>query len=462
MNYDKTSKESILEYAKKLETFSLSDFTNFKESNFKGKGRFGQLIEEGYFGYKPNSNSEPDFPEAGLELKSTPLKKLKNGQWVCKERLVLNIINFLDVSKEDFYSSSFWKKNENILLLFYLWEKEALPINYVFDLVDIMSFSSKDLKIIENDWHKIKAKIDSGKAHEISEGDTLYLGACTKGSTAAKSLREQPFSEIKAKQRAYSLKRGYLNSLYTILKLKSQSEFAKDIVFESAVNEEELDNSSFEEIILSRFSKYISMTDIQILKSLEITLNKNSKNYFSSISKRIMGVGEKSFIEEFEKANIVIKTIRVESNNSIKENISFPAFKFNEIVTEEWENSTIKELVENKFLFIFFKKHENSYSLEKVTFHNLNNNDLDEFERVFSKTKEIISSGNIIKNISTKVFNNFPKTSESYLTHIRPHARNKKDTYPLPIADKKYGYTEFTKQCFWLNSSYVENIYLNH
>ena len=75
-----------------------------------------------------------------------------------------------------------------------------------------------------------------------------------------------------------SEKKNPTNSLYTILKLKSQSESAKDIVFESVVNEEELDNSSFEEIILSRFSKYISMTDIQILKSLEITLNKNSKN----------------------------------------------------------------------------------------------------------------------------------------------------------------------------------------
>ena len=110
MDYDKTSKESILEYAKKLESFSLSDLTNLTEAKFDGKGGFGQLIEEAYFGYKPNSNSEPDFPEAELELKSTPLRKLKNGKWVCKERLVLNIINFFEVSEEDFLRSSFWKK----------------------------------------------------------------------------------------------------------------------------------------------------------------------------------------------------------------------------------------------------------------------------------------------------------------------------------------------------------------
>ena len=48
---------------------------------------------------------------------------------------------------------------------------------------------------------------------EISEGDTMYLGACTKGPTAEKSLRSQPFSDIKAKQRAYSLKQSYVSEI---------------------------------------------------------------------------------------------------------------------------------------------------------------------------------------------------------------------------------------------------------
>ena len=31
-----------------------------------GKGAVGIVIEESRFGYKPNSESEPDFPEAGV------------------------------------------------------------------------------------------------------------------------------------------------------------------------------------------------------------------------------------------------------------------------------------------------------------------------------------------------------------------------------------------------------------
>ena len=53
-------------------------------------------------------------------------------------------------------------------------------------------------------------KNKNGKAEEISEGDTNYLGACTKGANA-NSLREQPFSDVKAMQRAFCLKNSYMS-----------------------------------------------------------------------------------------------------------------------------------------------------------------------------------------------------------------------------------------------------------
>ena len=452
--FDKTSTSSILQYAKGLENNSLKDLCGeMIISSMKNKGNFGTLLEEFYFGYKPNSNSEPDFLQVELELKSTPLKKLKNGEWVCKERLVLNIINYLDVPNEDFFSSSFWKKNKNLLLVFYLYEVELLPLEYIIDLVDIWNFPTKDLGIIRGDWDIIKSKIIQGKAHQISEGDTIYLGACTKGSTAEKSFREQPFSDELAKQRAYSLKRSYLNTIYKTLKGNSE--------FQSVLTEEELKSGSFEDLIIKKFKPFLSLNDNEIQHELGIDLNRKSKNYFSSISKRILGVSEDKFIEEFEKASITIKSIRIKENGKIKENISFPSFQFNNIIQEDWENSTIKELVENKFLFVFYRENGKNFVFEKVGFWNLSSNDMDEFERVFERTKHIIRTGEIVKEISNKgiIYNNFPKSSESYLTHIRPHGRDKNDTYPLPIPDLKTNRTEFTKQSFWINSTYVEKVF---
>ena len=47
---------------------------------------------------------------------------------------------------------------------------------------------------------------------KLSEGDTVYLGAASKGSNKY-SVRDQPFSDIKAMQRAFSLKQSYMTAL---------------------------------------------------------------------------------------------------------------------------------------------------------------------------------------------------------------------------------------------------------
>ncbi len=121
--YDLNNKNSIIHYAKQLVGKSLKDICE-KEliENQKNKGGFGQLLEKFYFLYEPNSDSEPDFKEVGLELKSSPIKKLKRLDFVSKERLVLNIINYLEIVKQDFENSSFLKKNKNLLLVFYFYE----------------------------------------------------------------------------------------------------------------------------------------------------------------------------------------------------------------------------------------------------------------------------------------------------------------------------------------------------
>lgn len=98
-------------------------------------------------------------------------------------------------------------------MVFYLHDKDLDLLDYIIKLVDDWQYPDEDLKIIKQDWELINQKIKDGKAHELSEGDTFYLGACTKGSTALKSFRDQPFNKEQAKQRAYSLKQGYVNHI---------------------------------------------------------------------------------------------------------------------------------------------------------------------------------------------------------------------------------------------------------
>lgn len=466
---DISSADSIIEFAKQLKNQTLRQAcgSEIEKHGYKGKGNFGQILEKFYFGYEPNSDAEPDFLEAGLELKSSPLKTLKNGEYRSKERLVLNIINYFEVHKEEFETSSFWKKNAHLLLVFYLHEKDSDLLDYLIKLVDDWQYPNEDLKIIKHDWEIINQKIKDGKAHELSEGDTFYLGACTKGSTALKSYREQPFSDEKAKQRAYSLKQGYVNHIIASIAQEETTVYGK-IIEQPEILEKV---QSIEEIVISKFQPFYGKTAEEIAEKFDLQFNPKAKNYFSSITnavlKAILGIEQNKIIEEFEKADIQVKTIRVEKNNRIEQSVSFPAFDFIQIYNESWRESELKDLTEKKFLFLFFKNNGNEYVFDKAKFWNMPYADRNEVRRVWLRTKKIIQTGKIIKGYKTdkngKVTRilNFPKKTESYIWHVRPHGQTALDTKPLPIMEKETQEMSFTKQCFWMNWDYLrDEIYL--
>ncbi|MDC0177050.1 Sau3AI family type II restriction endonuclease [Polaribacter sp.] len=458
---DITSADSIIEFAKQLKNQSLRQAcgVEIEKHGYKGKGNFGQILEKFYFGYEPNSDAEPDFKEAGIELKSSPLKTLKNGEYRSKERLVLNIINYLKVHEEDFETSSFWKKNAHLLLVFYLHDRDLDLLDYLIKLVDGWQYPNEDLKIIKQDWEFINQKIKDGKAHELSEGDTFYLGACTKGSTALKSFRNQPFNEEPAKQRAYSLKQGYVNHIIANIAQEETAVYGKIIE-----QPEILDKvRSIEEIVILKFHPFYGKSAEQIEKELGLELNQNAKSYFANLTNAILGLQLGQKIEEFEKADIQVKTIRLKENDLPKEDISFPTFEYQELVETDWEDSDFKNILESKFFFVFYQFEGENLILRKVKFWNMPHSDILVAKNVWEEMVKTVSNGEIVKELTEKGVRKtyFPKKTENKVSHVRPHARNAADTYELPVADKLTGLTEYTKHCFWLNASYVKDeIYL--
>ncbi len=461
--YNPNDKKSVIDYAKLLKGKTLRQICDplILEHSYTGKGSFGQILEKFYFGYNPNSKSEADFFKIGMELKTSPLKQIKNNEYRSKERLVLNIINYIEVVSQQFEVSDFWKKNANILLIFYLYQGGYDILDYLIKLVDEWNFPSTDLEIIKKDWEFIKQKIADGKAHELSEGDTFYLGACTKGANAT-SVRKQPFSDIPAKQRAYSLKQGYVNHIIASIANDATSVYGK-LISSVAVAKKQ----TIEEIVISKFIPYFGKTIEQIIKSTGVELNIKAKSFYANLTKAILGIELDKEIEEFEKAEIIVKTVRIKESNLPKEDISFPNFKYEEIVNEEWDDSNFKDILEHKFLFVFFQFENKQLVLRKVKFWNMPYADILEAEKVWTKTKVLVEKGEIVKEIKTNKkgkeirFTNFPSKKFSSISHVRPHATNADDTYTLPTKDKVSNLKEYTKHCFWLNNTYVrDEIYL--
>lgn len=446
--------DDILSYAKEAEgkyLYQIDKKDMFNSSNIKGQ--VGTIIEESFFGYSSNSKAEADFADVGVELKTTGVIKQKSGKLAAKERLVLNIINYEKEAFREFYNSSFWIKNNKILIFFYTYVRnpeDGKPDYENFQIVKTIlhEFNDTDLEIIKNDWKIINNKIKQGLAHELSEGDTNILGACTKGMSS-KTMRIQPFSATKAKQRAYSLKQGYLSSL-----VRKYLNEEKLISFTSP---EALKNKSFEQLLHDYFDSYINLTTEEIATRLNVSLS-NSKSRNALLVSAILGIKGTSLnkIEEFSKLNIKFKTVVAEKNGSIKESMSFENLDFNEIYYSNWEDSTLKETMESvKWLFVVFQKDENHNVIFRgIKLWHVPETILENAIRdLYNEIKKQMDAKNVVGTRDGKEILNLPKAAFNGVCHVRPKGINReKSMITLPNGER------IPDQCFWFNAKFVQKL----
>lgn len=426
--------------------------------SIKNKGGLGGFVEENIFGYANNSDDEPDFIDAGIELKVTPIKENQNGTISSKERLVLNMINYKKEANATFKTSSFYHKNKKLLIWFYLFKKGVNPSNFEIMDYSLLEFeNSLEFKIIERDWNIIHNKIVNGKAHELSERDTELLAACTKGANN-KVLVEQYNTNIKAKPRAYSFKSGFMTSLYRriIHEMSPYSEFISD---------DEWMNNTLEEVYKEKVQPYIGYTISELARRFGIGLNNKSIGY--DVAKAIFGFKGKKTNHELEESNIEVKTVRLLKNGTPAEDMSFPAFDFTELVTQKWEESEIRGDFIDKKILLFVYQHDNGRKVKdarfkEILFWNIPDSLIDgQIKKMYEEAADLVKNGDALKiDKNGKIIDKFPKARRNGngICHIRPHGRNKKDKFALPVKDKSTGLTEYTKQCFWFNKQFIKDL----
>jgi DNA mismatch repair protein MutH len=449
MPYDERDVGSILRHASLLKGKTLRTLGIRGEldiDSYKGKGSFGQVLEEGFFHIENNSSPEPDFKEVGMELKTTPMKH-SGGKKVSKERLVLNIINYMDAPEKGW--RMFADKNSDLLIVFYLWEKDIEFLDYRILKTVRWRFPEDDLRIIREDWNIIEGMIKDGRADQLSERLTRYLAACTKGVGHDRDMREQPFSDVPAKQRALSLKSSYMNKVFNESEDIGNSIRRKEDVrgYQSVIEGIWSEKLTFDEHVLSIFEPFIGRDCKEIEGILGIDLGR-SKQYYNLLALRMAGVVTKH-IKEFVDADITMKIVRLKRNGVPKEDMSFPYFKYTDLAVQTWEESDLSEQMDKRFFFPVFQMTEvkdsdkSSVIFKGAFFWYMPFDDLMTVKEVWEDTARKIRSG---------VYDDFVKKSDGRISHVRPHARDRADTTPTP--DGK----DMIKKCFWLNSDYIAKV----
>ncbi len=427
------------------------------------------MVEELYFKYPINSNREADFGEANVELKCTPLLKRKtDDSFRIKERLVCTMIDYFEIVDTKFEDSHLLAKCRLMLLLFYQHISGTPIYDYEFIFRVLWQLPEKDLLIIKRDYDIIADKVRNGEAHLLSEGDTIYLGACRKGQKGD-SPQSQPFSTFKANKRAFSLKPAYMKFILNHVVKSGNNFFTNYQSFETPnyelVNSEELEKQSFEQIILNRFDQFYGLNYIEICAKLGITPYQ-AKNKYADIAGLIASSSQSKRIsdaDEFIKSGIMMKTIRLRNNGMPKEAMSFKNIDYQEVYDNDcWIESEAYELFTNRFLFVVFKPKpgesivvhnnktnedvtEQSYILDKVFFWTMPVPDLEIAREYWQHIRE-----NVMTNkIDLKFFWNILDNRDF---HVRPKASKK-----VQLVQNPHG-GQAEKYCYWFNASYVKRI----
>lgn len=468
LGYDKTDINSIFNYSKRLLGYSLLEVVGedaIMSSRLQGQGKGGleQMLEELFFQYPVNSDPGPDFKEAGVELKGTGLKKLQSGELQIKERLVCDMIDYEAVVRQSFEESLFFIKCRIMLIMFYLYEKGVNKWDLKFIYSVLWKLPKNDLIIIKHDFETIVNKIKRGEAHLLSEGDTEYLGACRKGQKGDKP-RKQPFNDIPAPKRAFSLKASYMRTILAFVK-ESGQDAVSNYNFEqnnNIISSNELETKSFEDIIIERFKPFLGLSYLEICDKLGIKPSK-AKNRTAIVSNIIArGVNENvkdiNSSEEFLKSGIRLKTLSSFSNGRIKEDTSFENIDYDEIFNNDsWIDSRLYEIFTGRFFFVHFQQpdgeNQKQYDIDKlqlknVFFWTMPASDIDIAEDYWNNIRTCV-----LKNtISPKYFWNKRMHNKF---HVRPKGRNMNDLAHNPNG----GWAR--KYCYWFNSEYVTSIINN-
>ena len=473
------TKEDLFLRAQESLNVPLLEYPNFDGLNKKDKGSVGAAVESCWFGLSRNSRQESDFLNLGVELKVTPYKRNPSKSlddfcaYSAKERLRCTEINyFKEIENSRFEDSHCYQKMKETLLMFYEYLKEQ-PVENRFisevallslieqqidfkQLINIIELSEFDLQVIRQDWETICKKIREGRAHELSEGDTTILGAATHGKDKT-DLTSQPFSSIPAMRRTFAIKQGYMSYLLRKYVLN------KSITLEKVLREEDdLTKNSFEEIILARLKPFYNKTEseLRVITGYE----KNAKNKFAIYVSRLLKINcdDITQTEEFQKSNIAVKTIRISCKvnkkgivkHHIEQSMSFSQFKPLQLIQERnWEESELYEEMTQRFLLVIFEEDEHGeLFLKKSMFWSIPESDLEKVEETWCETIRVLKRGVHFIEKHGKRYNDLPGMKFNGVSHVRPKASNAKDVDSLP------GGGFITKQCFWLNNSYIEKI----
>ncbi|MCM3723973.1 MutH/Sau3AI family endonuclease [Solibacillus isronensis] len=313
-------------------------------------GIAGDVVEQSILGYQADSDKNPDLLVDGIptELKTTGIRNpKKQGEFIyeAKEPMSITAVSPDKITSEEFDTSSFWRKLEHMLLVYYHYDspvtvKAADYANFFIKGYHFHEFSDEEREILKNDWLIVRDFI-----HHLQE---TYENPKAEYPRLSSELRKQLMLIDTAPKwpnaPRFRLKRAAVSTLV-------QKHFGAQF--------EELDEtySSFKELdaeLHKLTAKYKNKTVRELILELDIDFDLSTgKDVPKGISEQIIikmfgGTAKKlSKIELFSKVGLVPKTIVQTTTGARTEDTKLFKIDF-----AEWTD--IDTSFEDSFIYNYF------------------------------------------------------------------------------------------------------------
>jgi DNA mismatch repair protein MutH len=206
-------------------------------------------------------------------------------------------------------------------------------------------------------------------------------------------------------------------------------------------------SDDFESQLLERFRRFEGRTVGEVALELGVPPS-IAKNFAASVLLRAFGAKtSKSRIREFEEMGLTPRMSRVDTNLMPYEALSFPAFRYMDLLEETWEDSDLLSRVEY-MLIVPIRGARRGTPQEECQFGR------PAFWRPSASELETIRGEWELYRLEIRAGHakSLTPASETLAIHVRPHSRDSSDVDVAPIVGP------VIKKSFWLNKPFVRAI----
>ena len=439
------------------------------------KGDLGDAMEL-YYGIKKNSRSDPDFPLAGVELKTLPLKRVRGEGLTVKEPTSISMIHYPTLPTEVWSGASVRNKLSRVLFAVFTIEPDDV-LSSTLKALFLWEPTLKDWNLFGGDWEDTRRIVAASKAETLSERTAQVLAARRKGRGGSKdhgtpqyNPRNDP-AVPNAPSRAWALKMDFTRQLYNERVLSPPGTYTSiyDVVPPGPAGRI---LEPAEHRILEGLRPFEGQPLREMVAARELGAGEG-KDLTARMVHKALGVKRRKRIREFEQVGYRIRTLNLRSSDGYPfEAVSLPVMDLEEFASEEWEGKVVVDDTDReigdvpesrlardlrRILFVpTYSPVRSTPQLDRVLgrpfFWSPSETELQgirsEWESYQREVREGKAAYLSVPGKNQRMNSLTRPKPEGYI-HMRPHAQDSRDVY-------KHGpFAGITKYCFWLNKEFV-------